>query len=147
MNNTTNNNSSAKTISPLLKTNGDEAMAIACAAFCIPTSIIIVRRVAVFTLLARERSELASIAARISIVQAMPCVVKLSIISRGYCRKKSAASVISAGKAHLFSTLLVAMAACGIKRRNSTPSTSGTKSNTRFCINNLPTGSSMVLPV
>jgi hypothetical protein len=34
-------------ISPLLKMNGEDAIAIACAAFCIPTSIDIVRFLAI----------------------------------------------------------------------------------------------------
>ena len=32
-------------ISPLLKINGDDAMAMACAAFCMPTSMTMVRLV------------------------------------------------------------------------------------------------------
>ena len=45
-------------ISPLLKMKGDEAMAMAWAAFCIPTSITMVRRAASVKCPAQERSEL-----------------------------------------------------------------------------------------
>ena len=89
-------------------------MAIACAAFCIPTSIIIVRRAASPVFVKRESNELHSIADAISKVHVIPNVEKLSIISLGYCRKKSAASVISKGNAALLSILLVAVAAVGI---------------------------------
>ena len=53
-------------ISPLLKMNGEEAMAIACAAFCIPTSITIVRLTALPKPPRRDRAELHAIANRMS---------------------------------------------------------------------------------
>ena len=71
-------------ISPLLKIKGDEAIAMACAAFCMLTSIIIVRRTALFVPARRERMELHSIAKRISKPVARPTIVKLSIISCVY---------------------------------------------------------------
>ena len=59
-------------ISPLLNMNGDVAIAIACAAFCIPTSITIVRRAASLSFPARDSSELHSMLAIMSRMHAMP---------------------------------------------------------------------------
>ena len=92
-------------ISPLSNMNGEVAMAIACAAFCIPISITIVRRTASVSFPTRESSELHVMLAIMSKAHASPVRVKLSIISWVYCRKNSSANVISAGKAILLSTL------------------------------------------
>ena len=86
-------------ISPLLKINGEKAIAMACAAFCIPTSMTIVLRTAGVKPDKRESSELQSIAARIREAVASPSRAKFSIISFVYCRKKSNARSIRAGKA------------------------------------------------
>ena len=65
-------------ISPLLKMNGDEAIAIACAAFCIPTSIVIVLLTALLHLLILANVELQSIANSISNEIVKPNIRKLS---------------------------------------------------------------------
>ena len=59
-------------ITPLLKINGLEAIAIACAAFCIPTSMTIVRRVLVLNLNIRDRIAAPPIANKTSKVMQVP---------------------------------------------------------------------------
>ena len=90
-----------------LKIKGDEAMAIACAAFCIPISIIMARRAAVLILNARDRSEPQDIVTMMSRAQAVPKVAMLSAMTSGYCKKNSSANSISAGKAALPNTRFV----------------------------------------
>lgn len=68
-------------ISLLLKIKGDVAMAIACAAFCIPTSMTIVLLTAVFDFVSLDNSELHNIAANIRNVIVTPSTAKLSLIS------------------------------------------------------------------
>ena len=68
-------------ISPLLKINGDEAIAMACAAFCMPTSIIMVLRIAVLHPLMRDKIELQNMARSIRRVMVIPNTAKLSKIS------------------------------------------------------------------
>lgn len=100
-------------ISPLLNMNGDEAIAIACAAFCIPTSITIVRCMVLSKCPTRDRSELHKIANRISRVADAPNTMKLAVISVLYCKKKTMANNISAGNATFPRTLLTMDAALG----------------------------------
>ena len=102
-------------ISPLLNISGDEAIAIACAAFCIPTSITMVRRTPAVNLPTRERRELHSIATTIKAVAATPKMLKFSIISFVYCRKNTPANSIRAGKAHFPNILFTFFAASGLK--------------------------------
>lgn len=61
--------------------NGDVAMVIACAAFCIPTSMIIVLLTAVFDFVILDKRELHSIAANIKIATVNPNIAILSIIA------------------------------------------------------------------
>lgn len=68
-------------ISPLLKMNGEVAIAMACAAFCIPTSITIVRLTESVRFPKCDSKELQIIAEIISRVHANPVRLKLSIIS------------------------------------------------------------------
>ena len=121
-------------------------MAIACAAFCIPTSMTIVRRTASFKRAIRERSELHNILIKISKPQDVPMSRKLSKISLVYCRKNRKASSINAGKANLPRIFPTLAATEGLRCRKSHPANSGRNSVTRFCINSLPTGSSIVIP-
>ena len=127
-------------ISPLLNISGDVAMAMACAAFCMPTSMTIVRLVPALELLMRDIAELHSIASIISKAPDSPNRVKLSAISRQYCMKNTVASVMSAGNANFPSTFAVFMAAVGHSFRKRLPDSSGTNNSTIFCINSLPTG-------
>ena len=127
-------------ISPLLKINGEVAMAMAWAAFCIPTSMTIVRRTAGVEPPSRESRELHSMASRMRAPAASPRTDRLSTISRGYCRKNTSARNIKAGNAALPRTLLTLAAASGRKRRKRAPARIGTKSSTRFWTTSLPTG-------
>ena len=68
-------------ISLLLKIKGDVDMAMACAAFCIPTSMTIVLLTAVFDFVSLDNSELHNIAANIRNVIVTPSTAKLSLIS------------------------------------------------------------------
>lgn len=88
-------------------------MAIACAAFCIPTSITIVRLTALLNRPIRDMLELQAIATSISNAAESPKEAKLSAISFLYCRKKTAARIIREGKAILPKTFLVLAAAAG----------------------------------
>lgn len=127
-------------ISPLLKINGDVAMAIACAAFCIPTSITIVRRTALPNFTIRERSELHAMVASIRAVMAVPRMAKISKISVVYCKKNISASSIRAGKAALPSILFICCAFCGLKCRSAMPASMGMRNSTMFCMISLPIG-------
>ena len=102
-----------RAISPLLKMKGDDAMAIACAAFCIPTSITIVRLTASLNLPILDMHELQAIAISISIATERPKEAKFSAISFLYCRKNTAARIIRAGKAILPNTVLTFTDAVG----------------------------------
>ena len=68
-------------ISGLLKIKGDVAMAIACAAFCIPTSMIIVLLTATVDFVILESIELHNIANNIKIVTVNPKTAKFSLIA------------------------------------------------------------------
>ncbi len=92
-------------ISPLLNIKGDVAMAIACAAFCIPTSITIVRRTAASYRKSLVDKALNSIVVSISIAAAKPSTVKFAIISLVYWIKNTNAKSIKAGNAALPSPL------------------------------------------
>ena len=135
-----------RAISPLLKMKGDDAIAMACAAFCIPTSMTSVRLIASLNLPIRDMHELHTIAITISIAADSPKDAKFSAISFLYCRKNTAARVIKAGKAILPNTFLTLTAGSGQKCLNKLPAKRGTKSNTIFCISSFPTGSSMLTP-
>ena len=74
-------------ISALLNMNGELAMAIACAAFCIPTSITMVLLTAVPDFVILESNELHPIAANINIVIVSPNTAKLSLIACVFCKK------------------------------------------------------------
>ena len=76
-------------ISALLNMKGELAMAIACAAFCIPTSITMVLLTAVFDFVILESRELHVIAANINIVIVNPNTAKLSLIACVFCKKIS----------------------------------------------------------
>lgn len=88
-------------------------MDIACAAFCIPTSITIVLLTAVLDFVIRESNELHNIAANIKEATVNPNRAKLFFISSVYCKKNINANVISAGKASLLSILFTFDAALG----------------------------------
>lgn len=102
-----------RAISPLLKMKGEEAIAMACAAFCIPTSITIVRLTEELNLPILDMPELHAIATTISIAADRPKEAKFPAISVLYCRKNTAARIIRAGKAILPKTLLTLTAASG----------------------------------
>ena len=68
-------------ISLLLKIKGDVAMAMACAAFCIPTSMTMVLLTAVFDFVILDSKELHSIAANIRIAIVIPNIAKLSMMA------------------------------------------------------------------
>ena len=93
-------------ISPLLKMKGELAMAIACAAFCIPTSITIVLLTAVPDFVIHDNVELHNIANNINAVTVNPNTAIFSLIACVFCKKKISANVIKAGNANLLSTLL-----------------------------------------
>ena len=65
-------------ICPLLKMKGEEAIAIACAAFCIPTSMVMVLLVARLHLLCRAKNELHSMARSMRRDTVRPKIKKLS---------------------------------------------------------------------
>ena len=100
-------------ISPLLKIKGELAIEIACAAFCIPTSMTMVLLTAVFDFVALDNKELHNIAAKIKAVIVIPRTAKFALISSVYCKKNINAKVINAGKANLPSVLLTFAAASG----------------------------------
>ena len=127
-------------ISALLNMNGELAMAIACAAFCIPTSITMVLLTAVPDFVILESNELHPIAANINIVIVSPNTAKLSLIACVFCKKNIKANVISAGKASLPSTWFTLAAGLGKKCLKMMPMKRGTKSNTMFCTMSLPKG-------
>ena len=88
-------------------------MEMACAAFCIPTSMTIVLLTAVLDFVSRDKRELHNIAANINAVIVIPNTAKFSLISSVYCKKNINANIINAGKANLLSTLLTFAAAFG----------------------------------
>lgn len=100
-------------ISALLNMKGELAMAIACAAFCIPTSMTMVLLTAVPDFVMRESKELHIIAANIKIVIVSPNTAKFSLMACVFCKKKIPANVIKAGNASLLSTLLTFAAGSG----------------------------------
>ena len=118
----------------------------ACAAFCIPTSMTMVRRTVPVSRAKRDSSELHSMLAIISSAHAMPVRRKLTIISSVYCRKKRNASVISAGKAIFPNIFPVLLALYGLIRRNRNPASNGTNRSTMFCTSSFPIGNSMEMP-
>ena len=128
-------------ISPLSKISGEVATAIACAAFCIPTSMTIVRRTARRSRNRRASSDPPAIASRISVPAARPSTPRFSRIVEAYCTKKTAASSIRAGKATRPSSSCTRRAARGRQCLKSAPQSIGRNSRTMFC-----TGSSMVAP-
>lgn len=127
-------------ISALLNMKGELAMAMACAAFCIPTSMTIVLLTAVLDFVIRESIELHVIAANIKIVIVNPNTAKFSLMACVFCKKKIPANVIKAGNASLLSTLLTFAAGSGRKCLNVIPAKRGTNSNTMFCTMSLPKG-------
>ena len=127
-------------ISALLNMKGELAMAMACAAFCIPTSMTMVLLTAVPDFVMRESKELQVIAANIKIVIVNPNTAKFSLMACVFCKKKIPANVIKAGNASLLSTLLTFAAGSGRKCLNVIPKKSGTNSNTMFCTMSLPKG-------
>ena len=133
-------------ISPLLNMKGDDAMAIACAAFCIPTSMTMVLPALGLSRPMRVRPRLHTIEIKRSSVHAVPNVAMLSIISRGYCKKNVDARIINAGNAPLLRILFTFADFDGEKCRNAIPHISGTKSNAMFCTNSLPIGKSISVP-
>lgn len=100
-------------ISPLLNIKGELAMEMACAAFCIPTSMTIVLLTAVLDFVILDSNELHSIAANIKAATVNPKSVKFPIISSVYCKKKINARTISAGNANLPNVLLTFAAMSG----------------------------------
>ena len=100
-------------ISALLNMKGELAMAIACAAFCIPTSMTIVLLTAVPDFVMRESKELHIMAANINAVIVSPNTAKFSLMACVFCKKKIPANVIKAGNANLLSTLLTFAAGSG----------------------------------
>ena len=133
-------------ISPLSKISGEVATAIACAAFCIPTSMTIVRRTARRSRNRRASSDPPAIASRISVPAARPSTPRFSRIVEAYCTKKTAASSIRAGKATRPSSSCTRRAARGRQCLKSAPQSIGRNSRTMFCTSSFPTGSSMVAP-
>ena len=91
-------------ISALLNMKGELAMAMACAAFCMPTSMTMVLLTAVLDFVILESIELHVIAANINIVIVNPSTAKFSLMACVFCIKNIKANVISAGKASLPST-------------------------------------------
>ena len=88
-------------------------MEMACAAFCIPTSMTIVLLTAVLDFVSRDKRELHNIAANINAVIVIPNTAKFSLISSVYCKKNINANAINAGKANLLSVLLTFTAVSG----------------------------------
>lgn len=127
-------------ISALLNIKGELAMAMACAAFCMPTSMTMVLLTAVPDFVIRESKELHIIAANINAVIVNPSTAKLSLIACVFCKKNIKANVIKAGNASLLSTLFTIAAGLGKKCLNKIPMKSGTKRRTMFCTMSLPKG-------
>ena len=88
-------------------------MEMACAAFCIPTSMTIVLLTAVLDFVSRDNRELHNIAANINTVIVIPRTAKLALISSVYWRKNIKAKVIRAGKANLPNILFTLAAVSG----------------------------------
>ena len=126
---------------------GELAMDIACAAFCIPTSMTMVLLTAVFDFVALDNKELHNIAANIKAVVVIPSTAKFSFISSVYCRKNINANVIRAGKANLLSVLFTFAAASGYNFLNNIPIISGTKRSTMFCTISFPNGRCISMPL
>lgn len=101
-------------ISPLLKMNGELAMAMACAAFCIPTSITIVLLTAILDLVIHDNVELHNIANNINAVTVNPNTAIFSLIACVFCKKKTSANVIKAGNASLLRNLFTFAAGPGM---------------------------------
>lgn len=134
-------------ISALLNMNGDVAMAIACAAFCMPTSMTMVLLTAVPDFVILESKELHAIAANINMLIVNPNTAKLSLIACVFCKKNINANVISAGNANLLSTLFTLAAGSGKKCLNKIPIKRGTKRSTMFCTMSLPKGRLTSIPL
>jgi hypothetical protein len=100
-------------ISLLLNMNGELAMAIAWAAFCIPTSITIVLLTATLDFVIHDNVELHNIANNIKTVTVTPSTAMFSFIACVFCKKKTRANVINAGNASLLNTLLTLAAGPG----------------------------------
>ena len=86
-------------ISALLNMKGELAMAIACAAFCMPTSMMMVLLTAVPDFVILESNELHAIAANIKTLIVNPKTAKLSLIACVFCKKNINDSVVS--RAHV----------------------------------------------
>ena len=127
-------------ISALLNMKGELAMAIACAAFCMPTSMMMVLLTAVPDFVILESKELHAIAANIKTPIVNPKTAKFSLIACVFCKKNIKANVISAGNASLLSTLFTFAAGPGRKCLNMIPMKRGTKRSTMFCTMSLPKG-------
>ena len=127
-------------ISALLNIKGELAMAMACAAFCMPTSMTIVLLTATLDFVIRESNELHNIAANINALIVSPRTAKFSLMACVFCIKNMPANVIKAGNANLLNTLLTFAAGSGNKCLNRIPMKSGTKRSTMFCTMSLPKG-------
>ena len=127
-------------ITSLLKTNGLQAMVMACAAFCMPTSMTMVRRSRPVSRMTYDSSTPQPIAPRMSSDIIAPSEANsLTMVSR-CCRKKTVTSSTRQGNASRFSTLCSRCASASRRMFSHRPRTMGTAMSTRFCTSKLPTG-------
>ena len=127
-------------ILPSLKTKGLPAIAMACAAFCIPTSIMIVLLSLAMSLKRKHSPAAAAIAHSRRTVVARPRVWKLSPMVLRCWMKKTAARKSRAGKARRERTLSVLIAHSFFQCLRPMPRRIGRSIVTIFCINRLRTG-------
>ena len=115
-------------------------MAMACAAFCIPTSIMIVLLSPVLSPKRKHSPAAAAVAQSRRTVVASPRLWKLSTIVPRCWMKKTAARKSRAGKARRERTLSVLMAHSFFQCLSPMPRRIGRSIVTMFCINRLRTG-------
>ena len=128
---------------PSLKTNGLEAIAIACAAFCIPTSMTIVRRTFSFRRNTMQATYATMAARRMRAVVTRPRVVKFSSMVARCWMKNTAARNIRAGKAHLVNTRSIFFATLWKYVLTAIPASIGISIVNTFWMRRLPTGNVM----
>ena len=131
----------------LLKTNGLQATVMAWAAFCMPTSMTMVRRSRDVSRITHDNRAPLPMAAMISTVTEPPSMAnELTMVSR-CCRKKMVTSNSRQGNANRFNRACNRSANALRRIANHSPRTMGTAISTRFCTNRLPTGNWMSVAV
>ena len=131
----------------LSNTRGLQATVMACAAFCIPTSMTMVRRSAPVRRKMRESREPPLIARRMSTVIQSPRDGNSCMMVALCWRKNTVARRMRAGNAPRFSMLWMRLAAVVHFIPTPSPMRMGTAISTMFCMSRLPTGRCTSAPV